>query len=215
MATRRRSKTSRVRWSKGKSGRRPSGRSRVAVRAAWRDDLNDQLAGHRSDALAILLAVVGVISALGIYSDLAGPFGRAIEHGCAAVLGGGRFLVPAALVIGALSLVTPRWGARDEEEVEEVAGRGWRLGVGFVLIGLAAVGLMHIAHGDAHGSIVKLEHAGGVIGAAVGQPLRAALGPAGATIVLIAVGMLGLLLVVGTGLRQIAEGTTVAARFVG
>ena len=105
MATRRRSKTSRAQRSKGRSGRRTTGRSRVAVRAAWRDDVNEQLRAHRPDALAILLVVVGVISALGIYSDLAGPFGRAIEHGAAAVLGGGRFLVPLALIVGALSLV--------------------------------------------------------------------------------------------------------------
>jgi DNA segregation ATPase FtsK/SpoIIIE, S-DNA-T family len=176
--------------------------------------MNDQLSAHRSDALAILLVVVGVISALGIYSNLAGPFGHGIEQGSAAVLGGGRFILPAALIIGALSLIIPRLGS-DDEEAEERAGRGWRLGVGFVLVGLAAVGLMHIAHGNPHGSIDRLEHAGGVIGAAVGTPLRAALGPAGASIVLIAVGILGLLLVIGTGLGQIAHGATVAACFVG
>ena len=100
--------------------------SRVAVRAAWRDDVNEQLRAHRPDALAILLVVVGVIAALGIYSDLAGPFGRAIEHGSAAVLGGGRFLVPVVLVVGALSLVTPRWGADDDDEER----RTRRVGVG-------------------------------------------------------------------------------------
>jgi S-DNA-T family DNA segregation ATPase FtsK/SpoIIIE len=176
--------------------------------------VNEQLRAHRPDALAFLLGVFGVISALGIYSDLAGPFGRAIEHGCAAVLGGGRFLVPVALVVGSLSLVTPRWGVPDED-AEERAGRGWRLGIGFVLVGLASVGLMHIGHGNPHGSIARLEHAGGVIGALAGAPLRAALGPAGAVIVLVALGLFGLLLIVGTGLRQLATGATVATKFVG
>ena len=60
---------------------------------------------------------------------------------------------------------------------------------------LAAVGLMHIAHGNPHGSIDRLEHAGGVLGALSGAPLRAALGPAGAAIVLVAIGVFGLLLV--------------------
>ncbi len=177
--------------------------------------MNEQLRAHRPDALAILLVVVGVISALGIYSDLAGPFGRAIEHGSAAVLGGGRFLVPLALIIGALALVTPRWGGGDEEEAEDSAGRGWRLGIGFALVGLASVGLMHIAHGNPHGSIDRLEHAGGVIGALAGAPLRAALGPAGAAIVLAALLVFGLLLIVGTGIRQLAVGVSAAARFVG
>jgi DNA segregation ATPase FtsK/SpoIIIE, S-DNA-T family len=177
--------------------------------------VNEQLRAHRPDALAILLVVVGVISALGIYSDLAGPFGRAIEHGSAAVLGGGRFLLPLALIVGALSLVTPRWSGGDEEVAEESAGRGWRLGIGFALVGLASVGLMHIAHGNPHGSIDRLEHAGGVTGALAGAPLRAALGGAGAAIVLAALLVFGLLLIVGTGIRQLAVGCSTAARFVG
>ena len=217
MATRRRSKTSRARRSKGRSGRRTTGRNRVAVRAAWRDDVNDQLRAHRPDALAILLGVVGVISILGIYSDLAGPFGRAIDHAAAAVLGGGRFFVPIILVAGALALVAPRTAPAedDEYEEEEPAGRGWRVGIGFTLVGLALVGLMHLGHGSPHGSISRLEHAGGVVGAVAGGPLRAGLGPVGAVIVLVAVGMLGSLLVVGAGLRQLVSGVTVAAQFAG
>ncbi|MGO9873932.1 MAG: DNA translocase FtsK [Acidimicrobiia bacterium] len=214
MATRQRSKTSRAQRSRGRSGRRTTGRSRVAVRAAWRDDVNEQLRAHRTDALAILLAVVGVLSALGIYSDLAGPFGRAIEHGSAAVLGGGRFLVPVALVTGSLSLVTPRWGHHDED-APALRGRGWRLGIGFALAGLAAVGVMQLAHGNPHGSIDRLERAGGMLGALAGTPLRAALGPAGAATVLVALGLFGLLLIVGTGIRQLGAGMSVAVRFIG
>src|SRR6476659_3055608 len=105
MATRRRSKSSRARRSK-KKGRSRSG-SRTAVRAAWRDDFNEQLRGHRSDALAMLLAVLAVIAALGIYSDVAGPAGRAIDHGAAAVFGGGRYLVPFALLLGTFALLVP------------------------------------------------------------------------------------------------------------
>lgn len=218
MATRRGSKTSRARSSKrAAKNRRSRGRGRVAVRAAWRDDLNEQLRGHRSDALALLFGVLGVIAALGIYSDLAGPFGRAIDDGTAAVLGGGRFLVPIALVVGALALIVPVSAGDDEGEDEEVesAGRGWRLGIGLALTLLAAVGLMHIRHGNFHRSLDELERAGGAVGALVGAPLRAGLGPAGAVIVLLAVGALGVLLMVGLGLRQVGHGLTLGARFVG
>src|SRR5438045_1372825 len=145
MATRRGSKTSRARSSKRASKKRRSrGRGRVAVRAAWRDDLNEQLQGHRSDALALLLGVLGVIAALGIYSDLAGPFGRAIDVGAAAVLGGGRFLFPLALMVGALALIVPVPAGADEDEEVEAGGRGWRLGIGLALTLLSVVGLMHI-----------------------------------------------------------------------
>ena len=217
MATRRGSKSSRARSSKrAKSKKRgPKVRGRVAVRAAWRDDLNDQLQGHRSDALALLLGVFGVIAALGIYSDLAGPFGRAIDDGTAAVLGGGRFLVPLALMVGALALVVPVPTGADEDEDVEAGGRGWRLGIGLTLTLLSAVGLMHIGHGNFHRSLHNLEKAGGAIGALVGAPLRAGLGPAGAVIVLVALGALGVLLMVGVGLRQVGHGVSVGARYVG
>jgi S-DNA-T family DNA segregation ATPase FtsK/SpoIIIE len=217
MATRRGSKSSRARSSKRASKKRRSrGRGRVAVRAAWRDDLTEQLQGHRSDALVLLLGVLAVIAALGIYSDLAGPFGRAVDRGTAAVFGGGRFLVPFALLVGALALIVPvnAGEAEDDEEVES-AGRGWRLGVGLSLTLLAAVGLMHVGHGNFHRSLDELERAGGVVGALVGAPLRAGLGPAGAVLVLVAVGALGVLLMVGLGLRQVGHGITLGARFVG
>ncbi|MDQ1467779.1 MAG: segregation ATPase FtsK/SpoIIIE, family, partial [Actinomycetota bacterium] len=218
MATRRGSKTSRARSSKRAKSkkRRPRGRGRVAVRAAWRDDFNEQLQGHRSDALAVLFGVAGVIAALGIYSDLAGPFGRAIDTGTAAILGGGRFLVPFALMVAALALIVPVPGGRDDEDEEEAAGgRGWRLGVGLASTLLAVVGLLHVGHGNFHRSLHELERAGGAVGALVGTPLRAGLGPAGAVIVLVALGALGVLLMVGVGLRQVGHGVRIGARFVG
>src|SRR4029077_5505469 len=80
---------------------------------------------------------------------------------------------------------------------------------------LSAVGLMHVSHGNPGRSIDALERAGGVVGARLGAPSRAGLGPAGAVIVLIAIGALGVLLMVGTGLRQVGLGLTLGARFVG
>jgi DNA segregation ATPase FtsK/SpoIIIE, S-DNA-T family len=191
------------------------------VRAAWRDDLNDQLRGHRTDALAMLLAVLGVIAALGTYSGFAGPAGRAIDQGAAAVLGGGRYLLPIALLLGALALLVPmRVRPADdddeyEDEEETQTGRGWRLSVGLALTGIAIVGLLYLGHDDKRWTLDTLQHAGGAVGATVGAPLRAGLGAAGAVIVLVAIGLLGLLLLVGTGLRQVAHRLSVGARFVG
>src|SRR5258705_805191 len=215
MATRRRSKSSRARRSKG----RGRGNSRAAVRAAWRDDLNDQLRGHRSDELAMLLAVLGVIAALGIYSDVAGPAGHAIDRAAAAVLGGARYLVPFALLFGGLALLVPvRARASDDDEEyedDERPGRGWRLAVGVVLTGVSIVGLMYVGHDDRRWTLHTLQHAGGVFGAAVGGPLRAGLGSAGAVIRLVSVGVLRVLLGVGTRPRPGGPGLPLGARFVG
>ena len=133
------------------------------------------------------------------------------------MFGGGRLLLPIVLIVGALSLIVPRLSAGDEEDEdnEERAGRGWRLGIGFAVTGLAAVGLMHLARAKPHGSIDDLRHAGGLMGALAGAPLRAALGPAGAVIVLIAIGAFGVLLIAGTGLREITGGISHAGRYVG
>ena len=81
---------------------------------------------------------------------------------------------------------------------------------------LAAVGLMHVGHGNFHRSLDELERAGGAVGALVGAPLRAGLGPAGAVIVLVAVGALGVL-AHGRHSACARSGTAshIAARFVG
>ena len=94
--------------------------------------------------------------------------------------------------------------------------RGLRFGLGLVLVCATVVGALHLGRSKTPaGSLEPLKRAGGVIGAAIGAPLRAGLGSAGAVIVLVAVGLLGMLLVVGTGVRQIVQAVAVGGRFVG
>ena len=196
------------------ASRRPSKSSRAKkrpqkVRAAWRDELNEQLSGHRSDMLAIGLAVVGILSLLAIVSDVVGPIGRAIDTAAEVLLGHGKVLVPIALIIGAVATLAWRGGYGDEDEDAEPTRRGLRLGVGLGLICATSVGFMYL--GKPEGPV---RDAGGLIGVAIGAPLRAGLGSTGAYIVLIALALLGALLVVGTGLRQIGHACAAAAQFV-
>ncbi len=177
------------------------------MRAQWRDELSEQLAGHRTDMIAIGLAVVGVLSLLAIFSDVVGPVGRGIDTAAATLLGKGKVLVPIALLIGAGSLLA----SRDEyDEDEEVSTRhGLRLGLGLAMVCATAVALFYLAR-----TVGPVRHAGGLIGEAIGRPLRAGLGTTGAAIVLVAAGLVGSLLVVGWGLRQIAEMIASGVRFV-
>jgi S-DNA-T family DNA segregation ATPase FtsK/SpoIIIE len=195
VASRRSSKTSR-----GKKRPQP-------VRAQWRDELSEQLAGHRADMLAIGLAVAGLLSLLAIFSDVVGPAGRGIDTAAATLLGRGKVLVPIALLIGAGSMLASRDEYDEDEEVS--TRRGLRLGLGLVLVSASAVALFYLARTEG-----PVRHAGGLVGEAIGRPLRAGLGTTGAAIVLVAVGLLGLLLVVGWGLRQIAQMITTGVRFV-
>src|SRR5690349_2056611 len=75
----------RTRRRPSRSGRRP-GRSAPARRrgratrepgplARGRAAAGRQLGGHRSDAAAVVAAVLGVLCVLGLVSDLAGPIG--------------------------------------------------------------------------------------------------------------------------------------------
>src|SRR5258705_99449 len=85
MASRRQSKSARARK-----------RAKARSRAAWRDELAEQLADHRIDALAIGLAVFGLLSLLAMFSDLLGPVGPAVGTGVRQVAQslatGGRFV---------------------------------------------------------------------------------------------------------------------------
>src|SRR2546423_9061309 len=118
MASRRTSKSSRAK----KRPRRPA-----RVRAQWRDELAAQLGGHRSDMLAIGLAVAGLLSLLAIFSDVVGPVGRGLDTAFAALLGRGKVLVPIGLLVGAGSMLAPRVTDDDEEAVS--SRRGLRLGL--------------------------------------------------------------------------------------
>src|SRR5262245_7650516 len=87
-----------------------------------------QLSGHRADVAAIGLVVVGVLVALGLWTDLAGPVGDALADGLGALVGRARVAVPIACIVFAVVLLWPRRGARtvDPEtgEITEVADDG-------------------------------------------------------------------------------------------
>ncbi len=206
MASRRQSKSARA---------RKRAKARVRTRAAWREELGEQLADHRIDALAIGLAVFGLLSLLAMFSDLVGPVGRGIDTAAAVFLGRGKVLVPIALLAAAASAVVQRRGGDDDDETVSTR-RGLRFGLGLVLVCGSVVGAFHLGRAKtAAGALEPLKRAGGVLGAAIGAPLRAGLGDAGAVIVLVAVGTLGMLLVVGTGVRQVAQSLATGGRFVG
>jgi S-DNA-T family DNA segregation ATPase FtsK/SpoIIIE len=147
--------------------------------------------------VAIGLLALAALMGLALASDLAGPVGRGISAGVTALLGNGAFLVPLSLLAVAGVLL---WRRRDDQ-----LGIPVRVGLGVALILLSAVGLLHFA-GSAPAladPVDALRDAGGYLGAAVGVPLSAAIGTAGAGIVLIAVLAFGLLLASGLSLHEV------------
>jgi S-DNA-T family DNA segregation ATPase FtsK/SpoIIIE len=210
MASRRSSKSAR-RKSSRKTTKKP-----VRTRAAWRDDLNEQLSDHRGDMVAIALIVVGLLCLLAIVSDVVGPVGSGIDAAAGELLGRGKILIPLALIFGAIgALARFRSEMYEDDDEDEPARRGLRLAVGLVLLCAAIVGGFHLARNqNPDGTYEPLHDAGGLLGGAIGAPLRAGLGTAGAAIVLVAIGALGALLIGGTGVRQIAQAIASAVSYV-
>ncbi len=219
----------RTRRRKPASKRRTSTRRRTPARpSAWergREAAGRQLRGHGADALAVALVIIGILTVLGLASDLAGPVGRVLADGSATVLGRGRIAFPVACFGFALLLFVgraPRGLGLDDTEAfddedEAPVPAPLRIGLGVVLVLLATVGLLHLSGGSPRidSPSDQLRGAGGLLGAAVALPLRAGAGVVGAAVILIGLGLLGLLLAPGVPMRRVIDTIAVALRGAG
>ncbi len=185
--------------------RRPAVKGRAAARKPTKGPsvgvrLRGALArslGHQADDVwGVALLVAGLLAALGIYADLAGPAGSALGEATGRVLGAARFLVPPALAGIGLSLVRGRPRAEPGRAV-----------VGSTLALVACAGLGHLLGGapglDAEGRLLR--RAGGYLGVAVAGPLRALISPWGAGLVLVSAAAVAVLVLTRTPARSAAE----------
>jgi DNA segregation ATPase FtsK/SpoIIIE, S-DNA-T family len=222
--TRRRRAASRSKTTRRKpAARKTTSRARAAaaepgVLTRGREAAGRQLAGHRADVLAVVLFVAGVILALGLWTDLAGPVGSALADGTGAVLGRARVAVPVACFAFAVLLLWPRRAvdpdpdqAADEEPTERPTVR---IAIGALLLFVADVGILHLAYGrpSLDGAVDDLRAAGGFLGALVAAPLVAATGVVGASVILGGVALVGLLLALGLSIGFVVSAATRGAR---
>jgi S-DNA-T family DNA segregation ATPase FtsK/SpoIIIE len=166
----------------------------------------DQAALDRRDEfLGIGFLAVGVLMGLGVYVDLAGPFGRGVETVIGWFTGLGRFLVPPVLVAVGVALV--RKGRSSHRT---------RLAVGYGLASLSVLGVLHVVRGPDKimSGFDTLGRAGGWLGALVGEPLRRLLGEAGAIVVLSVLFLVGVLVITGTSVRVASRRTANGAKAV-
>ncbi len=181
-----------------------------------------QLSGHRADAAAVGLVVVGVLCALGLWTDLAGPVGDGLADGLGTLVGRARVAVPVACIAFAVVLLWPHRGANTvdpetgeiTESTDDAERPTIRIALGVLLLLLADVGILHLAYGEPalDGALDDLRDAGGVLGAIVAVPLTAAAGVVGAAVVLGAVALLGLLFVLGLSIRDIGSACATGVR---
>jgi S-DNA-T family DNA segregation ATPase FtsK/SpoIIIE len=181
-------------------------RSRSQVDADDAGSGTSMLHRRRHELWGIGVIALGVLLGLAIYFDLAGPLGRGVDTVVGWLAGLGRYAVPLVLVAVGVALV--RRG-RSSNLVH--------LAIGWALVIGSALGLLHVLRGPDKltANVDTLEPAGGWLGGLVGAPLQAVIGPAGASIVLLALMAAGVLLITRTSPRVIATRTKTAAITIG
>ncbi|TEX45447.1 MAG: cell division protein FtsK [Acidimicrobiales bacterium mtb01] len=143
------------------------------------------ISGREHELAAIAAFAVGLLIALAVYFKLAGPVGRGADDALGAVMGWGRYLLP--FVAAAIGVALLRGDSTPS---------GTKFALGWGGVGIAALGLLHVFRGpDGYTGLDELSRAGGWIGALFGQTLDSLLGTIGATLVLVAVGLGGALLI--------------------
>ncbi len=171
-------------------------------------ELRRAIAGREHEFIGLTLLVAAIILAAGIYFDFTGILGDGTEWLGGALAGLGRFVLPLLLLAIGVSFV--RSGRSSSP---------YRLVIGWALVALAALGILHIARGPEGFSVKGVTDAGGVLGWAVGEPLRTVMAEFGAVVVLVAAGIGGLLLITQASIRSIAartgRGAAAVARPVG
>ena len=162
--------------------------------------------GHKADLISLGLIVIGLVAALGLYFGTAGIVGKAIGPWVfRSIFGFVGYLAPAALIAAGIYLT---FEVPEEDESSSPKGNSSRfapLSIGSLFIFSAICGLSHLnTDAGSYGlsSIGELKKGGGALGYLVGSPLRAAFEQIGATFVLIAIGLVGVIVITGMTFRE-------------
>lgn len=143
--------------------------------------------------MALSLFALAVVCALGLLGDRAGVVGRLLESALAVLLGVFRYVVPILLIWIGVALA--RMTASE---------RSGRVAFGLSLLTIAFAGAAHLS-GSAvgFGSLDDLRGSGGVLGAAVAEPLRRLIDDPATWAVLLLVMLFAVMIVGNIGLGQV------------
>ena len=173
-----------------------------------RDDATGELrraiAGREHEFFGLLMIVCGIIFAAGVYFNVAGILGDGVDWLVGAVAGLARYVVPFVLVAMGVAFIR---SARSSSP--------WRLIFGWTFAGLAVLGILHVARGPEGFSVKGVTKAGGVVGWAVGEPVRTLVADFGSYVLFVAIGLVGVMLVTQASLHTLAQRTGHAAQKTG
>ncbi|MGI5129129.1 DNA translocase FtsK 4TM domain-containing protein [Pseudonocardia sp. CA-107938] len=149
---------------------------------------------HRRDGLGVILLVLAVVSAAGIWWGAGGPVGRWLSAAVGYVVGLGAMVLPVLLVgIGiVLMAVAPKPESRP------------RVAVGTLLLTLGLLGIVHLVTGRPDDPARWLE-GGGALGYVAATPLAEGLTAWVAVPVLVLLAGYGFLVLTGTPVRSVPQ----------
>jgi len=157
----------------------------------------------------VALIALGLLTALGVYGDLAGPLGAGLADAFGAAFGTLRVVAAPVLVAAGAVLL------RGPGEAEAALGqRMVRIALGTFLVFAAVDGLLFITHSrpSFDASLDEVIAAGGYLGIVIGTPLVGLLAPWGAGLVMVALGVIGTVIATGVSVRTAARRTADGVR---
>ncbi|GAA1854724.1 FtsK/SpoIIIE family DNA translocase [Asanoa iriomotensis] len=158
--------------------------------AATARDLDPE---HRRDGAGLLLLGLSILTSVAVWFSSAGPVGQRIEDAVRLFIGAIAVALPVLLLFWAVRLMRPL--------VEpEHRGRGL-VGWGSLLVSVA--GILHISQSPI--DTAQRDHAGGLVGAAVGSAFERAFTQWVAVPLLVLLLLFGLLVITATPINKIPE----------
>jgi S-DNA-T family DNA segregation ATPase FtsK/SpoIIIE len=157
----------------------------------------------------VALIALGLLTALGVYGDLAGPLGAGLADAFGAAFGTLRVVAAPVLVVAGAVLL------RGPGETDAAPGqRMVRIALGTFLVFAAVDGLLFITHNrpSFDASLEEVIAAGGYLGMVIGTPLVGLLAPWGAGLVMVALGVIGTVIATGVSVRTAARRTADGVR---
>ena len=149
---------------------------------------------HRRDGFGLLLLVGALVAAGGAWWR-AGDAGEAVDGVLTGALGRGALLLPPLLLLGAWRVL------RHPDARADGAGGAGRLVIGWLALGLGALGLLHVVGG----ADAPTGEKGGLVGFLLGDPLQQGLTAWLAVPALVLIACFGLLVVTATPVHQVPD----------
>jgi len=148
--------------------------------------------GRGREFSGIGLVCLGMLLAMSVYADVAGALGEMVDVSLSSLIGTGRFAAPVLVLWTGVGMVRGTG-----------AGSPLRSGLGWAVLAASGLGMVQIAWGAVEPTPESLARSGGWVGWIAGQPLSEVSSRLAAMVVLLAVACCGVLIVTGSGPREL------------